>query len=332
MMSRFCATFLAIVAFACYVELVSGEKWAKYWIDKNKAYPYFGSYGVSKFSYLDKAPSKLRSITYYKCNLPNIEGNVFYRFRNTLENLDIHESNVETISSDAFYKLTHLRNLTLWGNKLQRVFQAWFKDLSELRTLDLSFNQISLIDEEAFTKMPKLENLYIEHNLLVVLNPAVFTYLGNLKTIRLGRNPWDWWFRTLIMRQLDDQRVSYSNDWEDFKWISHVIWTCIEKDQAKNDDDTILDCASAYLLSETSNISNTDQKYCSQEARNLYNCEKNHDEKRNVSMTPKVVVRKVFQAFIGAVNKMLYPDAELTYRGGIAAPETRGEEIAIFGD
>ncbi|XP_046749881.1 leucine-rich repeat transmembrane neuronal protein 3-like [Diprion similis] len=330
-MSRFCANFVAIVAFACYVEHVSGETWETSWNIPNRGHPIFVSYGVSDFTKLDGLSSSASSITYYKSNLPNIEGNVFYRFQKTLKNLDIHESKVQTISSDAFYKLSHLRNLTLWGNKLNDVFEAWFKDLGELRNLDLSFNQIIYIQETAFTKMPKLENLYIDHNRLNTMNPAVFTYLGNLKTIRLGKNPWDWWYRTLIMRQLDDQRISYSNDSEDFKWLNHIIWSCIEKQQAKNDDDTILDCASAYLLTETSNVFNSSQKYCSQEARNLYFCEKTHDEKRNVSMTPKVAVRKVFQAFIGAVNTMLFADAELSYRKGVV-PESTRDDIAVFGD
>ncbi|XP_012257737.2 insulin-like growth factor-binding protein complex acid labile subunit [Athalia rosae] len=313
-MSRFFQILVAIAVLAYYADDVSAG-WAKCWRGRRGKISEFGCFGVSKLTDLDKAPQNVKSIVYHTSELTNIRANAFYRFQGSLESLDMHKAGIHTIEPKAFNGLVNLRNLTLWGNNLTWVQAAWFEKLNQLRNLDLSFNAISYIEEAAFLKMGKLENFYIDYNLMVNLNWNVFSYLGNLKRVRLGKNPWDWWFRAAITRQLDDQHVNYDSEWDNFDWINHVIWNCVEVHQARNDDDSVLDCASAYLLQERSKVADQTQRntVCSLETAELYNCASRYDPVQNLTITPQMAVRKMFQGFIGSFKSLQNPDATLQW-------------------
>lgn len=262
--------------------------------------------------------------------------------------LDLHNCQIETIDPRAFSHLVNLKNLTLWGNKLTMVSAEWFTDLTQLKSLDLSFNHISYIDEMAFTRMPKLENFFIDYNHMTALNWNVFTYVTSLKRARIGKNPWNWWyeflkhcsffilvhhllqtvahtffkfpfsfrFRAMISRQLDDQHVDYTSEWDDYNWINHVIRDCVENHQARNDDGSVLDCASMYLLRERSKISQGLYKVtsCDSEARGLYECTVRTSQAANGTVTPALAVRRILEGFVGAFKSMQNPDTAFAYR------------------
>ncbi|XP_076175876.1 uncharacterized protein LOC143151032 [Ptiloglossa arizonensis] len=183
---------------------------------------------LTNLTMLDTAEANTTVIEISNSDLPYIHGHAFTRFAATLVTLDLHGSGIETIDALALVGLTKLEKLILWNNKLRTVPRDWFMYLYNLRTLDLSFNFIEVIDYAVFQMLPNLENFFFDYNQIRFIDYTMFAYLKSLKNVKFEKNPLSWGFRAHLTWQLENQRVKYTEQWEDWGWMNVIIKECTE--------------------------------------------------------------------------------------------------------
>ena len=81
--------------------------------------------------------------------ITKINSNAFKKLSN-LKELSLRNNEITDIYSKAFESLSSLKMLFLFGNKLNRLETKTFKGLSQLEILELNRNQISEIDLKFF--------------------------------------------------------------------------------------------------------------------------------------------------------------------------------------
>ncbi|KAG7198108.1 hypothetical protein KM043_005529 [Ampulex compressa] len=256
--------------------------------------------------YLDRARRNTTNISIYDSDISNVAGHSFTRFAATLTIIDMHEAGIQTIEAEAFVGLTRLKELILWGNKLRMVLGNWFVNMNNLQTLDLSFNLIEVIDYSTYQLLPSVENFYFDYNQLKALPQGMFAYMRNLRRVRLGKNPWKWAYRVSLTWQLENQKVEYDNDWEDWEWMNVAIKDCIEIDRVEFPSDKILDCLVGKLL----NFAYESVPYpetlktigCYNHAKNLVRCMRPTNATGNSNLE---TVRRILQDYVTVLPPML---------------------------
>lgn len=105
-----------------------------------------------------------------------------------LETLNFVFNQIEKLDCFTFGNLTNLKNLYLYGNKINMVKDCVFKDLINLKSLYLGTNHISSLGG-AFKNGPaKLEHLELSSNSLSSLKTDDFSGLKSLSSLRLNDN------------------------------------------------------------------------------------------------------------------------------------------------
>lgn len=254
---------------------------------------------------LDRARKNTTAIRITDSNLLNLPGHSFARFGATLVTLDLHDSGIETIDSQAFIGLTKLETLILWGNKLKWVPGDWFLSTPKLRTLDLSFNSIQLIDYPVFQRLQQLENFYFDYNQLKFIDYNMFAYLRNLKTVKFGKNPLGWPYRARLTWQLENQRVQFTEEWESWGWMNVAIKECIETGQGELPKDTVLDCVTGNLLDFVHQMSGDKATQqiagCYEETRRLVLCTRTKNTTYN---SDNETARRILQDYVTVLSSM----------------------------
>ncbi|XP_011307777.1 insulin-like growth factor-binding protein complex acid labile subunit [Fopius arisanus] len=197
---------------------------------------------------LNSAYKNTTVITIQDSNLMIIPSNLFSSFGITLKTLDIHESGVRSVDTNAFWGLVYLEKLSLWGNKLTTIPADWFTHLPNLRVLDLSFNNIDTIDYKVYYTLPNLNELNIGYNKLKGIDYNLFPVMTQLRKVEFGNNPLDWSYRVLLTWQLDNQRIDYRGMWDDWGWMSSAIQECQNNGYATVPDVKLLYCSFKRLV------------------------------------------------------------------------------------
>ncbi|XP_012278087.1 SLIT and NTRK-like protein 6 [Orussus abietinus] len=286
------------------------ESSARMFIDTKGNNVHFFCMNSKTLSDVDYAWNNSTKITIVESDIPNITSNTFARFGGTLVILDLHESRIQSIDTLGFSGLHRLQNLVLQGNKLTWIQADWFRSLHNLRLLDLSFNDIQGIELGTFNLLPNLEYVYLDYNQLQYLDPNLFSSLPKLQGVKFGKNPLKWWIRAQISQNLEDRRVNYKDEWEDWTWLNHVARKCFESSKAPSNDE-ILDCAVEKLLQFTfenfrTSVSGSkltsDSNQCFTEVSNLLRCPQSSS-----NVTKKTRARKALQGIASFLKRLEQP-------------------------
>ncbi|XP_066599751.1 leucine-rich repeat and fibronectin type-III domain-containing protein 5-like [Prorops nasuta] len=221
---------------------------------------------------LERALANTTAIKIYDSNILNVPGQSFIKFSETLRSLDLHSCGIQTFDKEALIGLTKLEKLILYGNKLTWVSRFLFINTYELRVLDISFNAIQGIDFPVYQMLPFMEEFYFDDNQLTTIDFNMFSYMGKLRRVKFGKNPWNWVYRARLTWQMENQNVSYDDDWEDWHWMSKTIKECVESGQGEIPNDNVIDCAIGKLLNFASKTFSSDKNECFTQARDLVRC------------------------------------------------------------
>ncbi|XP_037881845.1 chaoptin isoform X2 [Glossina fuscipes] len=99
-----------------------------------------------------------------------------------LVEIDLSYNSLERIPGKAFHDLGDLQTLNLQSNKLRFIDKQAFYNLEFLRYIDLSYNRLTNISYQAFTILPNLAVLELTHNNLCSLSLRTFHYVSNSST------------------------------------------------------------------------------------------------------------------------------------------------------
>ncbi|XP_033341970.2 uncharacterized protein LOC117229536 [Megalopta genalis] len=247
---------------------------------------------------LDRASRNLTAIEITDSEIPNLPGFLFVKFRERLAKLDLHGIGIQTIDQFAFRGLTNLQELLLWGNKLEVLDGALFAETPSLKVLDVSFNQIQVIHYQVFMSLPNLESFYFDYNQIKMIDYSMLAYLKNLKNVKFEKNPLNWGNRAHLTWQLDNQRVKYTEEWEDWAWMNAMIKECAESGHGEIPKDTVLDCVVGELLDFAHEIFSTETRQqkdeCAIKAGRVARCMR----PRNVTgNTDNETVRRILEGY-----------------------------------
>ncbi|KAI8120976.1 Chaoptin [Lucilia cuprina] len=99
-----------------------------------------------------------------------------------LVEIDLGYNSLERIAARTFYNLGDLQTLNLQSNKIKIIEKDAFYNLEFLRYIDLSFNKISNISHQAFTILPNLASLDLMFNNLCSFSLKAFHFVSNTTT------------------------------------------------------------------------------------------------------------------------------------------------------
>lgn len=105
-----------------------------------------------------------------------------------LQTLKLHNNEIETISSKAFFGLTELRSLILSNNKIVHLPLFVFSPLSNIETLSIDNNFLAVISYNQFSRNPELLSLNLENNRIVLIDNGSFENVLKLEKLELRKN------------------------------------------------------------------------------------------------------------------------------------------------
>ncbi|XP_060577928.1 leucine-rich repeat neuronal protein 1-like [Ruditapes philippinarum] len=153
----------------------------------NFQYAEFVQIPVVSLSYLESLNNLY--IRFTKIN--TVLSKSFEKLTNLLD-LDLSFNQIETLESDAFLGVAnHLTHLDLGSNKLQphSLVALSRKQWTNLKHLTLSYNDgLTYMPANVFKNMPNLEELFLVNLNLVHISRDLFTGLDNLLSLDLGWN------------------------------------------------------------------------------------------------------------------------------------------------
>lgn len=234
--------------------------------------------------------------------ITNLPGSSFVGFGRRLKKLDLHGNGIQTIDNSSFATLVNLEELLLWGNRLQVVYGDYFAETPKLKTLDVSFNNIQVIDYKVFLMLPNLENLYFDYNQIKFIDYSMLADLKNLKNVKFEKNPLNWGFRAHLMWQLDNQKVRYKEEWENWEWMNTMIKKCAQSGHGEIPKDTVLDCIVGELLDFAHEIFSTEpgqqKNECTTETELALRCMR---PKNVTGNTDNETIRRILESYVAAV-------------------------------
>lgn len=121
--------------------------------------------------------------------LPKIPPAVFNRFPK-LRKFRL-SAGVPEISFEDFQNATHLRELVLAHNRIEKITNSVFSNAKHLEDINLNDNSIETLEDGAFRGLGNLKHLSLKDNLISTITPRAFEGLGNLLTLRLSDNQID---------------------------------------------------------------------------------------------------------------------------------------------
>ncbi|KAK9871326.1 hypothetical protein WA026_011593 [Henosepilachna vigintioctopunctata] len=113
--------------------------------------------------------------------------NLFDNLQN-LTNIAMFSNGIRTIPNNTFKKLTKLKTLELWNNKIGDLKRGMFDGLKELKLLELSKNRIQFIENDTFKDLTSLAYLNLAKNVIPELTRKVFENCRNIEIIWLKYN------------------------------------------------------------------------------------------------------------------------------------------------
>jgi len=111
-----------------------------------------------------------------------------------LRRLSVWATQVDHVPGGFFKPVaTSLLELSLWGNRLERIDESTFdvggrKHWFALQTLDLDRNAISWLGRDSFRSMPNVETLRLAGNRVAALSADALSGLHRLRSLRLEHN------------------------------------------------------------------------------------------------------------------------------------------------
>ncbi|XP_078049214.1 uncharacterized protein LOC144476330 [Augochlora pura] len=293
---------LGLVSLACDAAAAKAKGPCKTVADRSTASLILRCSQLTNVSALDRQSSNLKAIEITDSEIPNLPGFTFRRFSQTLVKLDLHGIGIQTIDQSAFRGLTKLEELLLWGNKLVVLDGALFAETPRLKVLDVSFNQIQVIHYQVFTLLPNLESFYFDYNQIKFIDYSMFAYLKNLKNVKFEKNPLNWGYRAHLTWQLDNQRVKYTEEWEDWAWMNAMIKECAEKGHGEIPKDTVLDCVVGELLDFAHEIFSTETRQqkneCTIKAGRVARCMRPRNVTGNAD---NETIRRILESYVAVL-------------------------------
>jgi insulin-like growth factor-binding protein complex acid labile subunit len=132
----------------------------------------------------------LRRLSINKCNLKSIKKGMF-NLMLQLKKLSLSQNEILLIESDSFstgsYE-THLLELFLSENKLNKIQSKTFQGLLKLQVLLVDTNQIDEIEVNSFENLNDLRHLNFQSNMLRNIKYGSFNGLLKLQTLYLDKN------------------------------------------------------------------------------------------------------------------------------------------------
>ncbi|XP_023170260.2 chaoptin isoform X1 [Drosophila hydei] len=99
-----------------------------------------------------------------------------------LVEIELSYNALERLEPQTFHNLGDLQTLNLQSNRLRSIGRHAFYNLEFLRYIDLSYNRLSNISHAAFTVLPNLAALDLMHNQLCSISLKSFHYVSNATT------------------------------------------------------------------------------------------------------------------------------------------------------
>lgn len=140
---------------------------------------------------LNRLPDKTTWIQISGLIIDTLPKYIFFRFGNSLKNLDLNDCRINMIENGAFAGLHKLQRLSLIGNRLPILSTNWFRDFTNLQQLILQRNKIEQIERTALWHVrDTLRYLDIRNNLLQCIAIEELTELKKLERLDAMGNPW----------------------------------------------------------------------------------------------------------------------------------------------
>ena len=98
--------------------------------------------------------------------------------------LYVMESGLKSVTRDDFSAMPKLREIALFGNKLESIPNNCFNDLILLERLSLRRNKIKTLSSKIFRALPNLKAVYLSQNLITAIPSNLF--VNNLKLENIG--------------------------------------------------------------------------------------------------------------------------------------------------
>lgn len=181
-------------------------------------------------------------------SIATIPPNAFWRYGDTLEQLNITACGVEDIQPNAFRGLTKLRILGLVANKIRSLDTSWLRDLPQLSALIVWNNRIATIDPRLYDSLPNLQFWDLASNELVDCpTPESLKKLTRLSKIYVAGNPWSYRCRASMTWYLGSNHIRFVQDWGA---ADLLIEECLAHDpKAATDDIALNGCVEGRTVS-----------------------------------------------------------------------------------
>ena len=119
-----------------------------------------------------------------------------------LETLHLYDNQISSLPAGVFDKITALTQLRLSNNQISTLPDGVFEGLTALTTLDLNVNQISTLTAGVFEGLTALTTLDLHENQISTLTAGVFEGLTALETLYLNGNTVDPLPLTVSLKQV----------------------------------------------------------------------------------------------------------------------------------
>ena len=130
---------------------------------------------------------KVKKIFLHSISIKSVKSGAFYGVSNLLE-ITIYGNQIDTIATDAFNDLKQLKILKLISNRLTMVLAAWWTQMPLLEELSLGHNSFGNIPDDAFDGLNQLKILDMAGNELTTVNVAWWSDIPSLEKLRLRYN------------------------------------------------------------------------------------------------------------------------------------------------
>lgn len=155
----------------------------------------------------------------------------------TLIEVSIIDCGVEIIYPDAFRGLFKLRVLRLVGTRILRLEVVWLINLPSLKELIVWGNRIDYIDDDIYDLLPYLEVLDVSRNKITQCpTPTQLSKLRSLRKIFIDGNPFHHRGYVLMIWYLYGHRIEFVPDWG----LVYIIEDCLAHEFGTKYDDGIL--------------------------------------------------------------------------------------------
>lgn len=179
-------------------------------ISKTNIFDEGDRFQTSTLRSLDRLPDKTSWIQISGLRVENIPSYAFFRFGNSLMNLEFRDCVIKHIEPNAFAGLYKLERLSFINNELPMLDANWFRDLVDLRHLVIARNDIREIRKFSFWYLRNnLQHLDIRDNLLRCLPIDEIERLTRLERLDATGNPWSCSCRQDLERALVRANIGF---------------------------------------------------------------------------------------------------------------------------